>query len=226
MADPKKVLIVVGSPKGKISASSTMGTFLAEKIGLGPAQAQVQYLAIARNSEESYGRLLASMAQAEVLVFVFPLYADQLPSGLVETLERYTEFLEKHRLSKPQAVAGIVNCGFPEPSQNDSALAILKRFTELQSFDWLGGLALGGGGIVEGDKPLSAQGGRVYHVARALELAVSAIGKGISLPEEAQRLMRKQIIPAFLYRWMGNWSFKKAAKKWGVTKKQLSTRPF
>ena len=225
MENLKKVLVVVGSPKGKVSVSSTLGNFLAEKIGQCSAQAPVQYLAIARNSEDSYSRLLSSMAEADVLAFVFPLYADQLPSGLVETLERYVEYREGNRFSKSQEVTAIVNCGFPEPSHNDSALAVLKRFAELQGFQWLGGLALGGGSIVEAGKPLSQQGGRVHNVTRALELAAPAVAQGLALPEQAQRLMRKSVIPLFLYRWMGNWSFNQAAKKWGLSKKQLSAQP-
>lgn len=226
MGNGKKALIVVGSPKGKISTSNTLATFLAGKLGERLMDAQLQYLAISRNSDEAYEHLLISMGDADILAFVFPLYADQLPSGLVETLERYAEYRVGQTAPKNQAMMAVVNCGFPEAAHNDAALAVLKRFAELERLQWLGGLSLGGGGIVADDKPLEAQGGRVRHVARALELASSAVEKGQALPAEAERLMHKSVIPRFLYRWMANWGFKYEAKKWGLSKQQLAASPF
>lgn len=226
MQDEKKILFVVGSPKGSLSVSNTLAEFLAEKTAVAPSQPEIVHLALSRKTPDSYERLLTSMMEADVLAFVFPLYADQLPSGMVETLERYEEFRAQRHISKEQAVTAVVNCGFPEPEHNDGALAVLKRFTELLGLQWLGGLTLGGGGIVESGKSLASQGGRVYRIARALSLAAPSIAKGIALPVEAQRLMRKSMIPHFLYRWMANWGFLQSAQKWGLSKRQLSAKPF
>ena len=166
------------------------------------------------------------MGEADVLVFVFPLYADQLPSGVVETLERFSKFRKGHRLPKDQSVMALVNCGFPEAAHNDTALSVVKRFTELHDLQWLGGLSLGGGGIVDSEKPLQSQGGKVRRIMRVLEMAATAIAKGLMLPEEAKRDIHRQILPSWLYRFVGNWGFRKAAKESGISRKQACAKPF
>jgi hypothetical protein len=226
MGNERKVLVLVGSPKGKLSASNTLGTFLTEKLGEKFIQAQLQYLTLARNSGESFERLMVAMGEADVLVLVFPLYADQLPSGVVETLERYSAFREGHRLPKDQSLMALVNCGFPEAAQNDAALSVVKRFAELHHLQWLGGLSLGGGGIVDSEKPLQSQGGKVRRIMHVLEMAATAISKGLMLPEEAKRDIRRQVLPSWLYRLVGNWGFRKAAKEFGISRQQVCAKPF
>ncbi len=226
MSQGKNILVLVGSPKGKISVSHILSQYLADRLSLGGSQVGLRFLAVSRKTVESFDLLLQSMAEADVLAFVFPLYADQLPSGLVETLERYSQYRKEHPELRTQSVAAGVNCGFPEADHNRGALSVLKRFTELRGLQWLGGLSLGGGGIVESDRPLGEQGGRVRRIVRALDLTATALQEGLPLPEEAERLAARLIIPRFLYRWMGNWGFQKEAKRWGNGKKELVSSPF
>jgi hypothetical protein len=226
MSQGNNVLVLVGSPKGKISVSHILSQYLADRLSLGCSQVGLRFLAVSRKTPDSYELLLQSMAGADVLAFVFPLYADQLPSGLVETLERYSQYREDHPEVRTQSVAAIVNCGFPEPEHNRGALNVLKRFTEIRGLRWLGGLSLGGGGIVDAERPLTEQGGRVRRITRALDLTATALQEGWPVPEEAERLASRLIIPRFLYRWIGDWGFQKEAKRWGNGKKELVSSPF
>jgi hypothetical protein len=73
--------------------------------------------------------------------------------------------------------------------------------------------------------PLSKQGGRARHVTRALALAANAIAAGQALPDEAQRIVRRLPVPAFLYRAFANWGFSREARKHG-TAARLGERPY
>ena len=226
MMDIKKALVIVGSPKAKLSASHTMGSFLAEQLNQKSIQTKMTYVATGLSSPENLNNLYAAMDDADILAFVFPLYADQLPSGLVQALEGYVQHRQNHKPPHSQSILALVNCGFPEAHQNDIAIAITKRFADLNGFGWLGGLALGQGGMVEGGKPLLNQGGRVRRIRKVLEKSAQAIANGSALPEEAINEIRKPAMPRWLYTFVGNWGFQQAAKKSGLSKKQLVATPF
>ena len=74
-------------------------------------------------------------------------------------------------------------------------------------------------------KPLAEQGGRARAVTRALALSANAIARGAIVPEEALRLARTLTIPAWLYRFFGDWGFRQEAKKHG-TRARLGDRPY
>jgi len=66
--------------------------------------------------------------------------------------------------------------------------------------------------MLEG-KPLAEQGGRARAITRALALTAEAIAQGKIVPEEAQHLVRRLPIPAWLYRLLADRAFRKEAKK-------------
>jgi hypothetical protein len=118
----------------------------------------------------------------------------------------------------------LVNCGFPEAVHADTALAICRLFGEQANLDWIGGLAIGGGGMLAG-KPLAELGGRARAVTRALALTADAIAQGRVVPDEAQRLVRRLAIPAWLYRFFADWGFRQDAKR-HKTGARLRERPY
>ncbi len=116
-----------------------------------------------------------------------------------------------------------MNCGFPEASQNRTALAICRRFAAEAGFEWAGGLALGMGEAI-GGRPLKEAGGMVRRIVKALDLAGDALALGHPIPEEAVRLMAKPLVPRWLYILMGNRGWKKRAANHGTTD-ALNARP-
>jgi hypothetical protein len=66
--------------------------------------------------------------------------------------------------------------------------------------------------MLEG-KPLAEQGGRAHAITRALALTADAVAQGKIVPEEAQHLVRRLPIPAWLYRLLADRAFRKEAKK-------------
>jgi hypothetical protein len=58
-------------------------------------------------------------------------------------------------------------------------------------------------------------GGRARAVTRALALSADAIARGRIAPDEALKLARTLSIPAWLYRWFGDWGLRQEAKRHG-----------
>jgi hypothetical protein len=100
-------------------------------------------------------------------------------------------------------LVGISNSGFPEAEQNEIALRIYRCFARQTGFVWAGGLALGGGEMIKG-KPLGESRGAARNVIAALDLAAEALALSKPVPQEAVDLMAQPMIPAWIYRTIGN----------------------
>lgn len=123
-----------------------------------------------------------------------------------------------------QRLVCIANNGFPEPHQNDTAIAICRQFAKETGLDWAGSLQLGEGEAING-KPLNEVKGMARNVIRSLNMAATALCSGCSVPHRAEIFMAKSIVPHWLYRWLGKMRWKRDAKKHAVHK-DLFSRPF
>ena len=214
MRTPQRALLLVGSPRPGASTSQSLGTYLLQHLEQNGLHTETMTLTKALRSAEATEALHAAVAAADVLVLSFPLYVDSLPAPTIKALE----LIAARRAGDvtpaggPPSLAAIVQCGFPEASHNAVALEICRTFARQAGFDWAGGLAMGGGGIISG-RSLAEVGGRVRSQARALDLAAEALSRGRQVPDDAVQLMAKPAIPAFLYRFVANRKWHKAAKE-------------
>jgi hypothetical protein len=157
-------------------------------------------------------------------VLAFPLYIDSLPALVVRALEQIAARRHRRCDGAPQRLMVIINCGFPEPHHNDTALRICRRFAAEAGFEWAGSLALGAGETIHG-QALNDIRGMARNVIRSLDLAAEALGEGKPVPPKAVKLMAKPLIPRWAYLLFGSRFWKKAAKRHGV-RDRLSDRPF
>lgn len=228
--DKRKVLLLIGSPKGPKSTSRALGAYLLRKLESGGMETSEMTVAAALRSTEDQHRMHKAVDAAELIVVSFPLYADQLPAPLVQALElvadRRKGMLPASPVAGPlvQRVAAIVQCGFPEAHQNEAAVAIVRQFAREAGFNWAGGLAMGMGGAIAG-KPLDEAGGMVRNVVKALDMAAAALLEGRDIPEDAAALMGKRLMPGWLYTFMGNRGMKRSAKRRGILKR-VCDRPY
>jgi hypothetical protein len=176
------------------------------------------------SSDRNHEILLKLVASSDLLILAFPLYADSLPSRLVATLELIADHRRTENLQMSQRLLAIVNSGFPEAKQNDTALAICRCFAHETGMDWAGGLAVGGGPMIAG-RPLSKLRGRVRNVMKALDLAAAAIAEGEPVPKQAVDLMAKPMLSSRLYVWMANRGWNHRLKEYG-TRPRLYDRPY
>ena len=223
MNAPRRALVLLGSPKAGGSTSESLGGYLQARLAERGLQTQMLCVIHALRSPEATGALLDAADAADVLVLVSPLYVDSLPSGVIRAMELVAERRRTAAQPHPALFAAVVNCGFPEASQNDTALAICRRFAAEAGFEWAGGLGLGMGGAI-GGRPLEKAGGMVRHARKALDIAAAALAAGQQMPAEAARLMAKPFLPRWLYMLVGSLSWKRQAKKHAASG-DLDARP-
>jgi multimeric flavodoxin WrbA len=223
----RRAVLLVGSPRTRKSTSASLGGYLFEQLAVRGVQIETIQVYPAFSSPARIAQALAKLDAADLVTLAFPLYVDSLPAPVIAALEK----IAAHRAAYPSAqsteqrFAAIANCGFPEASHNDTALAICSQFARQSGFGWAGGLALGGGeGLVHG-APLDTLDGRAIPIKKALEMAAEALASGGTIPPATQDLLARPVIPGWMYRLFGGYGWKQQAKHYGV-QRQMKSRPY
>lgn len=217
-------VLLVGSPKGAKSTSESLGTYLVDPLEENGWQTEKVRINRSLKSDQGQEELLSAIDSSDLLILAFPLYVDSLPSRLIKAMEIIAEHRKAIEEPKKPQLLAIANSGFPEAHQNDTALAICRRFAKESAIEWIGGLALGGGGAIDG-RSLDNAGGMVRNVKKSLDLTALALIEGKPVPQDAIDLMAKPLVPTRLYLFLGNKRWKKQAKKNGVWKK-INDQPY
>lgn len=223
MTTLRQALLLVGSPRGSKSTSESLGTYLLNRLGEQGVETETVRLYSALKSGEGQEEMFSAIERADLLILACPLYVDGPPSAAVKAME----LIARHRKASPepktQRLLAISNCGFPEANHNDTALAIYRCFAQEAGLEWAGGLALGGGPVVQG-RALQKAGRMARNVTKSLDLAATALVEGQSVPQEVVDVMAKPLIPAWMYWLMGGLGWKIQARKQGV-QGRLDARP-
>jgi hypothetical protein len=221
----RKVLLLIGSAKQlHTSTSESLGTYLLDALRTRGLETQSLFLHQSFRTDEANEALHTAIENADIVVFAFPVYFDSPPYHVIKMMEQTAR---RHRATdapKQQRLLTISNCGFPEADHVDTALAICRQFAREASFEWVGGLALGGGEYI-GGKPLAESGGIARNVAKALDQAADALAAGCPVPDKVIALMAKPLVPTWLFRFLGGIGWKRRARQFGATIK-LYDRPF
>ena len=215
MTHTRTALLLVGSPFGFRSTSSSLGSYLMDRLTEKGFTTNKVHIHKSVKSQEGIDELLHLVGISDLVVLTFPLYVDSLPAPVINTMEIITKHREEAADTRRQKIIAISNSGFPEANQNLVALEVCRCFAQKSGFEWAGGLALGMGPAIR-RKPLNELGGMVRNVKKALDVTALALSEGRIIPEEATKHMTKSILPRRLYMWMGNRLWKYEAKKNGV----------
>ncbi len=224
MTTDKKVLLLIGSPKGENSTSASLGNYLISKLeefGMKTEKAFIHRLVY---REEKIQNLFRMIDNADLIILTFPLYVDSLPAPVIKAMELIKEEKDKLKSQKSQNFIAICNSGFPEPSQSTVALQICRIFSKDCGFVWKGGVALGGGAAINGT-PLQEKGGMVRNVIKGLDIIAHALKEGKDIPQAAIDLFSKKFIPSAIYKTFGNLGWKLQARRYGA-KKKLKDKPY
>ena len=119
-----KLLMINGSPRAPRSNSKKYGEIIQR---YWKSELDI-YSVIERKHEEICGKIVKG--EYENIIFIFPLYVDALPAVLMsfmKQLEREISGKEADFLQHIK-VHVLINCGFLEPEQNDTALEIFRHF--------------------------------------------------------------------------------------------------
>lgn len=208
-----RALVLIGSPKPKASASRSFAEAVAERLEVRGWETSVERALPATRSAEAMGRLIGTIAEADLVVLSFPVYIDTLPAPLVAVLEEYVAWGPGQR---SQMLAVLTQCGFPEASHCDVAVEVCRRFAAEAGMTWAGHLAFGMGGGIESRRPeQSPLAGRMP----ALEAAAEALAAGEPIPAESTAAFAKPLVPPWGYPLMGRFMWGRAARKSGCTER-------
>jgi hypothetical protein len=217
-----RAVLLVGSAKpAGTSTSEALGRYLCARLAEHGVVTTVLFVGRSpRANTES--KLAAALTTADIFVLATPLYVDSLPYLVIRALEHVARTASTRR--PPCRFAALVNCGFPEAVQCQTALDISRAFARRAGFEWAGGLALGEGGAIDG-RPLEELGGLGRHVRAALDCAAAALAEGRPIPSTASEQLARRLMPARVYTFMGNlgWKWRAARNRVGST---LDATPF
>lgn len=216
----RRVLLLVGSAKAAgRSTSEALAQYLAARFARGGAVVSLLPINRSRRAAED-ARLIAAVDDADLFMVVTPLYVDSLPYLVTRSLE----IIARHQPRGRRRLAALINCGFPEAVQCETALAILECFASRVGFDWAGGLALGGGAGIDG-RSLERLGGMTRNVRRGLDRAGDALLRGEPIPPDAVAQLAKPMMPARIYTGIASLGWRWQASRNGVHR-HLRERPY
>jgi len=224
MNQAKRVLLLVGSAKLNRSTSEVLGAYILDKLGEKGFESETMFAHKILKSDTAKDEMLSSVSKSDLIILAFPLYVDCLPYSVISMLEQIAKNRQTNSDLKKQSLLCIVNCGFPEAHQNDTAIAICRQFARETDFDWAGGLALGAGEVIAGQS-LSKVKRLSRNVIKSLDLAAEALADNKPVSQKAIDLIAKPLIPKWLYLIVGDSRWKRESKEHGV-RKTILARPY
>ena len=134
-----KISIINGSPKVGKSNSEILGNYL---LSLLKDNGIRKYYSISVRLDD---KIKNEIYNSDVLIFLFPLYVDGIPSNLLKLLVEF----EKEKVVNPATrVYCIVNNGFYEGKQNRLAILQIKNWCEKVKARWGQGIGVGAGELL------------------------------------------------------------------------------
>lgn len=226
----KKAILLIGSPKGFNSSSASLGIYLLSKLEKYGIKAEKLHIHSEIASEAKRNLFLDKIKKADLIILAAPLYVDSLPAAVINALsliarEKKKLYSDDIKSARNQSFAAVVNCGFPEAEQNETALKVYREFAEEAKFKYLGGISVGMGGAISG-KSLSEMGGMAKNLIEGLDRAADEIVKNKQLSEKVYKKTSKPLISQkWLYTLIGNFSWRYQALKNGVYRK-INDKPY
>jgi hypothetical protein len=190
----KKLLLLNGSSRKKGTSYSFSRTIkiLAEDSG---NTAEIVHVIDFFDGKEDFEHLKALIEKSDIIAMIAPLYADTLPFFDIWLFEKLAD--EFNHALRGKEFFAIGQCGFPDITRIEPLLNCCRLFAEETGMKWLGGLAYGGGAILNGAllEELDKKGERII---LGFKLALDNILKGEKIGTNSQELLTVRI-PKLLY---------------------------
>ena len=134
-----KISIINGSPKAIKSNSEILGNYLSSL--LKENEIKKYYSIYARLDD----KIKNEIHNSDILIFLFPLHVDGIPSNLLKLL---VKFEEEKVVKSETKIYCIVNNGFYESKQNRLAILQIKNWCEKVNAKWGQGIGVGAGELL------------------------------------------------------------------------------
>ena len=155
-----KISVINGSPKAIKSNSEILGNYLSSL--LKENEIKKYYSISFRLNDENKNEIYNS----DVLIFLFPLYVDGIPSNLLKLL---VEFEKKKVIKYGTKIYCIVNNGFYEGKQNQLAILQIKNWCEKVKARWGQGIGVGAGELLPHLKKYPLGQGPLKNLGKVLD---------------------------------------------------------
>ncbi len=221
-----RALLLVGSPRGKKSTSTSVGNYLLTSLQEKGLEISTLWINRQLAREEKIAEMLEAIDNTDIIILTAPLYDDSQPYIVIKTMELLVT--QQKNLATKRFIP-IINCGFFEVNQITAvAIPIYQQFASTVGLEWAGSLAIGGGEILQGKdgKQLDDLGRRANKVKNALKPIAEALATRTGYADKAihafPEFLGGRVIGRFVI-WMNNRGWKKQAKKNGA---EVDARPY
>jgi multimeric flavodoxin WrbA len=190
----KKLLLINGSPRKKGTSYSFARTIklLAENCG---NEAEIIHAIDYFDGKEKIEHLGGLIAQSDIVAMSAPLYADTLPYQDIWLLEKLAA--ECTNELKDKAFFAVGQCGFPDITRIEPLIDACRFFAEDTGMKWLGGLAYGGGPMINGSL-LEEIGKKGEKITSGFKSALENILKGEKIAVSSQEMITLKV-PKVMY---------------------------
>ena len=149
-----KISIINGSPKVGKSNSEILGKYI---LSLLKDNEIKKYYSISVRLND---KIKNEIHSSDILIFLFPLYVDGIPSNLLKLLVEF----EKEKVIKSET-----NNGFYEGKQNRLAILQIKNWCEKIKADWGQGIGVGAGELLPYLKKYKLGQGPLKNLGKVLD---------------------------------------------------------
>jgi hypothetical protein len=195
-----KIIIINGSPKTVKSNSEILGNYLFPL--LKENNIKKYYSIYFQLNDKTKNEIYNS----DVLIFIFPLYVDGIPSNLLKLLIKF----EKENVIRPKTkIYCIVNNGFYEGKQNFLALLHMKNWCKKVNAKWGQGIGIGSGELLPYLKKFKLGQGPLKN----LEKILNRLSRNILTLNSDKNIYINPNWPKILYFIQGSFSWILKARK-------------
>lgn len=205
---PRRVALVNASPRGGGSATAHLLADLAEALPVYARMAGMEAPELVDVHCPNAGAAAADdLAGCDAVLLGYPLYVDALPSGLVDLLVRW-----RGSVAPGTRVYALSNNGFYEPRQILPSFLVLENFCAAAGARWMGGVAVGGGGMTLVTAGTPRMGAMRRPVSEAIDRLIAAVRSGTEVGD----VLVRPPVPRFAYRLAAEWQWGREARENGV----------
>lgn len=156
-----KITVINGSPKAVKSNSEILGNYLSSLFKENEIK---KYYSISFKLND---KIKNEIYNSDVLIFLFPLYVDGIPSNLLKLL---VEFEKEKVIKSGSKIYCVVNNGFYEGKQNFLALLHMKNWCKKVNAKWGQGIGIGSGELLPYLKNLKLGQGPLRNLEKTLNI--------------------------------------------------------
>lgn len=191
----RKLLLLNGSPR-KGGTSYSFARTMKMIAGDAGHTAEIIHVIDHFNRKDGFDRIKAMVEESDIIASIAPLYVDALPYPAIRFFEELAGRYSAELSGKD--FFAVAQSGFIDIVVMQSMLETCRFFAEETGMRWLGGLAYGGGAIIDGAR-LEDLGRKGRRLTTALQIALEDVFAGRKISDKAQNIMTEKF-PKMLYR--------------------------